>query len=134
MKALSIRQPWAWLILNAGKDVENRNWPTRLRGRVLIHASKGMSVEEYDAAIAFVRARIAGGVEIPAWETLHRGGIVGEIRIADCVSRSASPWFVGRFGFVLRDPRPLPFRPCRGALGFFDVPERADLDLGLFHG
>ena len=39
MKALSIRQPWAWLILHGGKDIENRTWATKLRGRVLIHAA-----------------------------------------------------------------------------------------------
>lgn len=26
--ALSIRQPWAWAILHAGKDIENRDWHT----------------------------------------------------------------------------------------------------------
>ena len=51
MKALSIRQPWAWLILNAGKDIENRSWYTSVRGRVLIHASKGMTLAEYEDAI-----------------------------------------------------------------------------------
>jgi hypothetical protein len=48
MKALSIRQPWAWLILHAGKDIENRDWPTRFRGRFLIHAAKGMTRDEYE--------------------------------------------------------------------------------------
>ncbi|MDD5394961.1 MAG: ASCH domain-containing protein [Thiothrix sp.] len=40
MKALSIQQPWAWAILNAGKDIENRDWYTPVRGRILIHAGK----------------------------------------------------------------------------------------------
>ena len=44
LKALSIRQPWAWLIVNGFKDVENRNWRTHWRGRLLIHASKGMTL------------------------------------------------------------------------------------------
>lgn len=56
MKALSIRQPWAWMILHAGKDIENREWPTRFRGRVLIHASKAAALhgrcQQVDAAIA----------------------------------------------------------------------------------
>jgi ASCH domain len=39
MKALPIRQPYAWLIVNGHKDIENRAWPTKFRGRVLIHAS-----------------------------------------------------------------------------------------------
>lgn len=37
MKALSILQPWAWLIVNGNKDIENRNWHTRFRGRFLVH-------------------------------------------------------------------------------------------------
>lgn len=45
--ALSIRQPWAWLILHAGKDIENRTWQTYQRGWFAIHASKGMTRREY---------------------------------------------------------------------------------------
>lgn len=40
MKVLSIRQPWAWLICAGYKDVENRDWRTNYRGRILIHAPK----------------------------------------------------------------------------------------------
>ncbi len=124
MLALSIRQPWAWLILRAGKDVENRDWQTKVRGRVLIHASVGMTRYEYLDAIDFI---VDSGmpplpVDFPAYEHLERGGIVGSIEIVDSVTSHASPWFVGRYGFVLRDPRPLPFRPYKGRLGFFEVP------------
>jgi ASCH domain-containing protein len=40
MKIISIRQPWASLIVSGAKDVENRTWPTRYRGPVLVHASQ----------------------------------------------------------------------------------------------
>jgi hypothetical protein len=120
--ALSIRQPWAWLILNAGKDIENRSWPTKVRGRVLIHAGKGMTREEYEAAEDFYYGRLSGTLGIPAPHELQRGGIVGEVEITRCVADSESPWFVGEFGFVLAHPKPLPFRACKGALGFFHVP------------
>jgi hypothetical protein len=40
MKIISIRQPWASLIVSGLKDVENGTWPTRYRGPVLIHASQ----------------------------------------------------------------------------------------------
>jgi len=33
MKALSILQPWAWLVVNGHKDIENRTWGTGFRGR-----------------------------------------------------------------------------------------------------
>lgn len=130
MKALSIRQPWCWMILNAGKDIENRDWPTRFRGTVLIHASKGMTQDEYldcaDTAIAARRSlQATGSLHLPPFKELERGGIVGQVDIVDCVQDSQSPWFCGRFGFVLKNPKALPLRPFKGALGFFDVPDAA---------
>lgn len=125
MLALSIRQPWAWLILHGGKDIENRDWPTKFRGRVLVHASKGCTEAEYEYG---VDAGVAWGANLrtmPGWKSIERGGIVGSVEIVDCVQHSDSPWFVGRYGFVLRDPQPLPFVPYRGQLGFFDVPAEA---------
>ncbi len=45
MKALNIRQPRAHLIVHGHKDVENRSWPTKFRGRVYVHAGKRFDVE-----------------------------------------------------------------------------------------
>lgn len=121
MKALSIRQPWAWGIIYAGKDVENRDWFTRVRGRVLIHAAKTWKDDEFADAVSFM---LELGITIPDLRTtMQRGGIIGSVEIVDCVSASASPWFFGKYGFVLRDPKPLPFVPFRGSLGFFEVPD-----------
>ena len=119
MKALSIRQPWAWLILQGGKDIENRSWPTKFRGRVLVHAAKGMTLKEYDEAVDIVK-QINPQIIVPSLP-LQRGGIIGSVEIVDCVRQSESPWFFGPCGFVLRDPKLLPFRPLKGALGFFNV-------------
>lgn len=137
MLTLSIRQPWAWLIVRPDitgpreraaamldgriKTVENRTWPTRYRGSILIHASKGMTRAQYEDAEDPLWASRGPTIELPAFEDLQRGGIVGRARIVDCVTSHASPWFFGPFGFVLDDIEPLPFRPCRGALGFFKV-------------
>lgn len=119
MIALSIRQPWAWLILHAGNDIENRDWETPYRGRCLIHASKSGTKAEYqDARSAYQLFGI-----LPEFEELPLGGIVGSVEIVDCVTDSDSPWFVGEYGFVLRNPKPLPFTPYKGRLGFFNVPE-----------
>ena len=87
MKALSIRQPWAWLILNAGKDIENRDWHHALRGRILIHASKGMTRNEYRNG-GDMLAEVNFRVLLPEPETLERGGIVGSVEIVDCVEAS----------------------------------------------
>ena len=127
MKAISIRQPWAWLIMNAGKDIENRTWHTSVRGRVLVHAAKGMTDAEYIDASDFAY-RCSGLLEgMPDPELLMRGGFVGTVEIVDCVASSNSLWFNGPWGFVLRNPRPIPFTPYRGALQFFEVPDLASL-------
>lgn len=120
--ALSIRQPWAWLILHAEKDVENRTWRTRFRGRFLIHAAKEMSRAEYNYARRFSDFVAGHSVHLPAMSDLPRGGIVGEVEIVDCVRESGSLWHQdGCWGFVLKNPRPLQFRACRGRLGFFKL-------------
>ncbi len=118
--ALSIRQPWAWLILHGGKDIENRNWESDFRGRVFIHASKGMTREEYAEGVEFAR-RVDRKLIVPPFEKLPRGGIVGEVEITGCVTESGSAWFVGSYGFSLKNAQPLAFLPCRGMLGFFKV-------------
>ncbi|MEM7599839.1 MAG: ASCH domain-containing protein [Verrucomicrobiota bacterium] len=114
--ALSIRQPWAWLIVNGHKDIENRTWPTRFRGQFLVHAGKGMTKAEYKEARWVAEDN---GIALPAFGELERGGIVGVAEITDCVNESESPWFFGKWGFVLRDAKPIDIVPCRGALGFF---------------
>ena len=116
--ALSIRQPWAWLIVNGHKDVENRNWPTKFRGWVYVHAAKGMTKWEYEVCRAMTE-RIKPLLLFPEFTELDRGGIVGRVKLIDCVSTSSSPWFVGDFGFVLTDYYADSFRPCKGMLGFF---------------
>ena len=122
MIALSIRQPWAELILNHGKDIENRDWLTKYRGRVLIHASKGCTFDEFEDAVMFADGVLKKSVSIE-YEKMKRGGIVGSIEIVDCVTESNSPWFFGKYGFVLRDPKPIKFIPWKGQLGFFNVPD-----------
>ncbi|WP_254668213.1 ASCH domain-containing protein [Hydrogenophaga sp. PML113] len=146
--ALSIRQPWAWLIVrpdligteraaavHAGvlKDIENRSWPTRFRGRFLIHAAQSLTRAQYNAAAQVLReARRVDlteadmpRIELPPLQELQRGGIVGHATLVQCVPHSErqSRWHMqGHHGFKLQDAQPLPFRPLKGRLGFFKVP------------
>lgn len=125
MKALSIRQPWAWLILHAGKDVENRTWNTAHTGPLLIHAAKGMTPQEYEACAKFCRARemyFKRAFTFPDFRDLPCGGIVGQVTLLGCVRWHHSPWFTGGSGWLLRDPQPLTFLPWRGLPGLFEVP------------
>lgn len=135
MKTLSIRQPWAWLIVRpditdrarmiAGrdfKDIENRDWrlPAKyaLPFRFIVHASQRFDQEGYEWAQETFP-------EIFMPREFDRGGIIGTVEIINCVSCSKSRWFCGEWGFVLRDPQVLRFVPWKGRLGFFDVPDRA---------
>lgn len=77
-----------------------------------------MTVSDYGAALRF--AVQAGATRLPEFEDLHRGGIVGIVRLVGCVRTSKSRWFTGKFGFVLEDPYPLPFVRCPGQTGFFE--------------
>jgi ASCH domain len=126
MKAISIRQPWAALIVSGVKDIENRSWRTSHRGPVLIHASQnvaGWSLADIEHTYGFSIP--------PDVERLYalRGGIVGTASIVDCVDAHASKWFDGpidsngrpNYGFALRDARELPFRRMAGRLGLFEV-------------
>lgn len=120
MKALSIRQPWAWLIVNGWKDIENRSWVPTFRGEFYVHASQSLSgtIAERERIREWVWKRF--DVEIPDDFCLVRGGIVGKATVVDVVNSSRSPWFEGPHGLVLEQPMRLPFRPYKGRLGFFD--------------
>lgn len=122
-RALSVRQPWAWSIINAGKDVENRSRVFGIRGRVYIHASAGTTFDEYSCAARMIRERgIVLPEPLPPFDMQDRGGIIGSVEIVGVVRASDSPWFVGPSAYILRNPRPLPFTPCKGALSFWRVP------------
>lgn len=123
MKALSIRAPFWWYILHGGKDIENRDWPTRYRGPLLIHAGKWWNAAEVQADDEFCREINPSAPPAPL-KTMHRGFIVGRVDIVGCVAQSHSPWFFGTYGYVLANPvafeTPIPFK---GMLGLFDVPD-----------
>lgn len=118
MRALSIRQPWAWLIAHGFKDVENRPWNTHYRGRFLIHAAKTLPGKR---EMADIRAMIRLEFHIELPHDFELGGIVGEAEIYDVQTNPGSAWFSGPFGWMLRNGRPLEFVPLRGQLNWFEV-------------
>ena len=135
MKALSVRAPWWLAILHYGKDIENRDWPTNFRGTIYLHASSWFHPRDILQGIGAIDhiCRVEGksfsSISVNYLEA--RGGcIVGTVDIVDCVDRSDSPWFFGKYGFVLANPvafeRPIPFK---GSLRFFNVPDDIEVDL-----
>jgi len=131
-QAISIRQPWAWLIVNGWKNIENRMWRTSYRGPVLIHAAKGMTQDEYNACRLFMAGFCDPDrdIKLPHPVEFERGGIVGVATILDCVDDHESEWFCGEWGFVMADARPLPFFAFKGALSFFRCDYPQELLLG----
>jgi hypothetical protein len=138
--ALSVRQPWAWLIVNGFKDFENRDWrpnyPSRKQAElatalakpfeVLIHAA--WSKDKFDDQQARDTVRIVNEqrssqglplIQLPHFGLLPHGGIVGRASVVAWSDKATdSPWSF-RSGLILRDATSLPFQPCDGALGFF---------------
>jgi hypothetical protein len=132
MKALSIHQPWAWAILHAGKNVENRGWATKYRGPLLIHASKTRLSYDREAQIDWQKVY---GVALPKWEEMSTGVLLGIVDLIECLPASqanSSPWVEGPICWVLSNPRvfsdPISYR---GAQGLFEVSENTEgLNLG----
>jgi hypothetical protein len=126
--ALSIRQPWAGLIVAGVKTIEIRTWPTRRRGRIAIHASK--IVDARPPGWSVVRPEFAALCEL-------RGGIIGMANLIDCIEYptaaafahdagehcNALDWFQPprMYGFRLADTERLPFQRYSGNTGFFHV-------------
>lgn len=114
LRALSVRQPWTWLIVNGLKDIENRPRRTHYRAPLLIHA--GLSLAGYTENAEWVKRK--HGISVPL--EVDTGGIVGVVDLIDCVESHKSKWFAkGSFGWVLANPRRLKFCQCKGALGLF---------------
>lgn len=145
MKAITIKQPWAWLIVEGIKDIENRTWPTKFRGRVLIHAGAKADISnslyvlnevQYNEVIK----RLSGN----CFPKYYNSAIIGSIEIVDCVLNHTSVWAqheanvrrkidgeyklveVPVYNWVLANPikfsQPI---PAKGSLSFwnFEMPE-----------
>lgn len=131
MKTLSIRQPWASLIIKGFKDVENRSWRTSIRGEIAVHASASKTEDDWDDAIITVSViRAIAFSDAAKWlietigefDKLPRGVILGTVEITDCKRERMSPWhFDENWGFYLQNPKELkkPI-PAKGKLGFWD--------------
>lgn len=123
MRTLSIRQPWAWLIVQGHKTIENRDWSTGYRGEFLIHAGAGIVQRDYREIAAHLDAEL--GILVPPFTDLDRvprGGIVGVATLTGIVTESDDPFFMGPYGWTLTNATPLHFIAAKGQLGWFDHP------------
>ncbi|MFJ4799159.1 ASCH domain-containing protein [Kitasatospora purpeofusca] len=115
--ALTIRQPWLAAILAGDKTTENRSWPTRHRGPVVLHAARALARD--GQADPLVRAILAR----PGAPALTTGALVATARITDCHRDTGCcrPWGLpGMWHWTLADVHALadPI-PAAGRLGLW---------------
>lgn len=108
MKAISLKQPWANMIVAHEKTIETRTWPTRYRGELLICSSRLPAIEP--AGFALVLCRLVD----------CRPMTVEDEKAACC------PVYPGAFSWVLEDIRPIVPIAVKGMLGIFKVDIRLD--------
>jgi hypothetical protein len=106
VKALTVRQPWAELIVAGEKDVENRTWRMKHPELIAIHA--GLGFDQHNP---------------PIRRKLDAGAIIGVVEVVECVEGSKSPWALpGNWHWLLTGARrlskPIPYR---GSLGLWTV-------------
>jgi hypothetical protein len=144
MKAITVRQPWAWAIMHGGKLIENRTglgmWQPAVGRRVAIHAGKEWSRRGEESrliALAYGGARSYRPPR-PTSPGIVLAGVIGTVRVVD-VHREhggcCQPWGESSYApvggpvrvdvvhLVLEDPRSCDPIPCRGALGLWTLPE-----------
>lgn len=142
-KCLSIRQPWVWLLTHPEivascgiepKTMENRDWRPHYRGPLLLHAGATIETDFFDRRSGLLLPDYwawkfgAIGERLARAMPRHRGeyatrSLVGIAKLVDVVEASASPWFVGKYGLVLTEPREItPSIPYPGQRMLFDVP------------
>jgi len=149
MQAISLTQPWAQLVVLGAKRVETRSWPTRYRGEIAIHASKGFpkpakEIVQHEWIYGF--ALDPHGFFV---DNLPLGAIIGTVEITDCLPTEKADeiglyshhaeWAFGDYGagrymWLLTNPcmfdTPM---PCKGALKIWTVPSTYHIVDGQIH-
>lgn len=143
IKVLTVKQPWAFLLIAGLKDVENRNWPTNHRGELFIHASVEKSFD-WDALIWLMEQKQMGALwavvrhfglilnDEPEKSSITKhheefGAILGSVNLDGCISNSTSPWAMSdsKFHWLASNAKPITPIPARGSLGLwnYELPE-----------
>lgn len=111
---LTIHQPWAFLIVNGIKDIENRSRKFSFTGKLWIHAGQKIDID-------MIPVLQQMGIPVPDAPYLQTSGIVGVTYVKGCHLHHDSKWFNGPWGLVLdpKQSRPICFEPMRGFQGLW---------------
>jgi activating signal cointegrator 1 len=132
MKALSLLQPWATLVVMGFKTIETRSWSTHHRGPILIHASLGK-------AGALVARETPFTKYIKEFDQLPFGAIIGQVNLDDVLrveqlffspeeinrlsleERAFGDYSPGRYAWLLSEAREFAtFKPMKGSLNLWE--------------
>jgi hypothetical protein len=124
LRVLTIRQPWAYAIMELGKDVENRTWPTEYRGPLIVHSS--VKPEPSNILEPYVSKAVMSRLDD---SEMALGAILGVVDLVDCIEDSTSKWADDpddAWHWILKNPRKLS-KPifCKGSLGLWKPPANA---------
>lgn len=133
-KVLTVKNPWAWLIAQGIKDIENRTWRTNFRGMILIHAAASMYSGYPETYLPYRYWRDCDKDNLIQQSKATRSQILCSVEIVDCVINHPSIWAEkgttddGKqiYNWVLANPRPEPqFEglKIKGALSLWDFSE-----------
>ena len=129
MKALSIRQPWLFLILQKYKDIEVRTWNTNYRGIIYLHASKKFDTVGYEYLKGL-------GIQMPLKNHFETGQILGTANLYRVIKfkdvndfysyeerhLNSPSWWNGRQkGFLFKDIKTIEPIEYKGGLGLFKI-------------
>lgn len=135
--ALSVRQPYASLILCGAKKFEVRSWPTAVRGRIALHASAALAHGWQEWSDHWYLQEVALQYDLGAIPALPRGAIIGTVEIADVwppatapdrftlhdAVMACDPYYSDEYLFELQAPRRSRVVPCHGKLNLWTVPD-----------
>jgi len=138
MKALSIAQPWAGMIMDGHKDIETRSWrpkKDKLPYRIaIVSCIQPSGIKPDFEGIGFLNEKYYSAPGL-----MVRGGILGSVLLVDVKQyndintwrtdrkrhRAPDTYFPGKYGWVFEDPRPLVRpRPYKGKLSLYEIPDK----------
>jgi hypothetical protein len=150
MRALSLRQPWPWIIMHLDKRIENRTRNLgEYRGPLLLHSSSKMTSEDWWSAYEFVRERLGetaansipkptgkmqeGHPDLPMGVIFARTSVIGQFDARHAgvlldyevpeLPEQRSLWYMGSYAYVFGAVERTDLVTCSGALGFWRVPQ-----------
>lgn len=126
-RVLSVRQPWAWLLVNGYKNVENRTWTTNYRGEIYIHAGQKWDSDAKYWLYRYFPELAKKVYDLKEKGEIKTGGIVGKVNLDRLITNSSRPWAnKACWHWEVSNAQALPFIPCKGRLSLYTYKPEAE--------